>query len=139
MRKKLFRQRPLLTIPQILILLAVIAALFIGLDLKRRAQAGRLVGVGEESLKQEISLEATRQVELQATLVYVQSEDYVAAYARDEGGYILPGEKRIVPMVAEATPGPPPQATATPDPASNARPWQAWWQLLSDEPQPSRP
>ena len=79
MRKKLFRQRPLLTIPQILILLAVIAALFIGLDLKRRAQAGRLVGVGEESLKQEISLEATRQVELQATLVYVQSEDYVAA------------------------------------------------------------
>ncbi|MCA9872629.1 MAG: hypothetical protein H6659_04090 [Ardenticatenaceae bacterium] len=139
MRKKLFRQRPLLTIPQILILLAVIAALFIGLDLTRRAQAGRLVGVGEESLKHEVSIEATRQIELQATLDYVQSDEYVAAYARDEAGYILPGEKRIVPMIVEATPGAPPAATPTPDPAASARPWQAWWQLLTDDPQPMRP
>jgi len=138
MRKKLFRERPLLTIPQILILLAVIAALFIGLDLTRRAQAGRLVGVGEESLAREISVEATRQIELQATLDYVQSDEYVAAYARDEAGDILPGEKRIVPMIVEATPGPPPAATPTPDPAVNARPWQAWWQLLTDNPQPVR-
>jgi len=138
MRKKLFRERPLLTIPQILILLAVIAALFIGLDLTRRAQAGRLVGVGEESLAREISIEATRQIELQATLDYVQSDEYVAAYARDEAGDILPGEKRIVPMIVEATPGPPPAAAPTPDPAVNARPWQAWWQLLTDNPQPVR-
>ncbi|MBK8989313.1 MAG: hypothetical protein IPM39_25175 [Chloroflexi bacterium] len=139
MRKNLFRQRPLLTLPQILILLMVIVALFVGLDLTRRAQAGRLVGAGEESLTHEISLEATRQIELQATLSYVQSDEYVSAYARDEGGYIQPGEKRIVPMVVEATPGPPPQAAPTPDPALSARPWQAWWQLLSDAPQPSRP
>jgi cell division protein FtsB len=133
MRRRLFRERPLLTLPQILILLGVIGALFIGLDLTRRAQAGRLVGVGEEALREEIGLEATRQIELQATLEYVQSDEYVAAYARNEGGLILPGEKRIVPLVAEATPGPPPAATATPDPAVNARPWQAWWQLLSDQ------
>lgn len=139
MRKKLFRQRPLLTIPQILILLGVVAALFIGLDLTRRAQAGRLVGVGEASLELEINLEATRQIELQATLQYVQSDEYVAAYARNEGGYILPGEKRIVPMIGEATAGPPPLATATPDPALDARPWQAWWRLLSDQPHPASP
>ncbi|MBK6324981.1 MAG: hypothetical protein KA362_04290 [Chloroflexi bacterium] len=139
MRKKLFRQRPLLTIPQILILLTVVAALFIGLDLTRRAQAGQLVGVGEASLEREVSIESTRQLELQATLAYVQSDEYVAAYAREEAGYVLPGEKRVVPMVAEATPGPPPAAAATPDPAINARPWQAWWQLLSDAPQPVRP
>ena len=138
MRHKLFRQRPLLSIPQIIILLIVIGILFIGLDLTRRAQAGRLVGVGEESLQQEISLEATRQIELQATLEYVQSDDYVEAYARDEGGYILPGEKRIVPMPVEAPPGAAPEALPTPDPAAAARPWQAWWQLLSDAPQPSR-
>ena len=113
MRKKLFRQRPLLTIPQILILLTVVAALFIGLDLTRRAQAGQLVGVGEASLEREVSIESTRQLELQATLAYVQSDEYVAAYAREEAGYVLPGEKRVVPMVAEATPGPPPAAAAT--------------------------
>jgi cell division protein FtsB len=139
MRKNLFRQRPLLTIPQIIILLAVIAALFIGLDLTRRAQAGRLVGVGEEALNQQISLEATRQMALAATLTYVQSDEYVAAYARNEGGFILPGEKRVVPMVGEATPEPPPVISPTPDPAVNARPWQAWWRLLSDKPLPSSP
>ena len=138
MRNKLFKQRPLLSIPQIIILLIVIGIMFIALDLTRRAQAGRLVGAGEESLQQEISLEDTRQIELQATLEYVQSDDYVEAYARDEGGYILPGEKRIVPMPVEAPSGASPDAEPTPDPAAAARPWQAWWQLLSDAPQPSR-
>ena len=138
MRNKLFRQRPLLTLPQIIILLAVGAGVFIALDLNRRAQAGRLVGAGEESLQTEVSLEKTRQVELQATLEYVQSDDYVAAYARDEGGYLLPGEKRIVPMPIEATPAPTAVAPPTPDPAAAARPWQAWWQLLTDAPQPTR-
>jgi cell division protein FtsB len=128
----------LLTLPQLLALLAIIAALFIALDLNRRAQAGRLVGVGEEALQREVALESTRQVELQATRSYVKSDDYVAAYARDEGGFILPGEKRVVPLFLEAAPEPTPATAATPDPAINARPWQAWWQLLTDAPQPSR-
>jgi cell division protein FtsB len=138
MRKKLFQQRPLLTIPQIIILLGVVGILFVGLDLTRRAQAGREVGVGEESLLEEISIESTRHVELQATLEYVQSDDYVEAYARGEGGYIKPGEKRIVPMPVEVPPDSSSLATPTPDPAAAARPWQAWWRLLSDSPQPSR-
>ena len=138
MYKKLLRQRPLLTLPQILVLLAVVAALFIALDLNRRAQAGRSVGVGEAALQQQVDLEVTRQVELQATLTYVQSEDFVAEYARDEAGQLLPGERRIVPLVIETTPEPTPIPTPAPDPATNARPWQAWWRLLTDAPQPTR-
>jgi cell division protein FtsB len=138
MASKLFRQRPVLTVPQIAVLLVVLAGLVIALDLNRRAQAGRLVGVGEESLQSEVSVESTRQAELQATLAYVQSDDYVASYARQEGGYLLPGEKRIVPLLLEATPLPPTPPAPTPDPAVNARPWQAWWQLLTDAPQPAR-
>ena len=136
MRQRIFRRRSLLTIPQILILLGISAALFIALDLNRRAEAGRLVGVGEATLQGEVNQEATRQVELQATLEYVQSEDYVAAYARDEGGYLLPGEKRVVPLLIEITPEPPQPPAPTPDPALNARPWQAWWRLLTDAPHP---
>ncbi|MBE2201424.1 MAG: hypothetical protein IAE79_22620 [Anaerolinea sp.] len=138
MDKKWFRQRPLFTLPQILVLLAVIAALFIALDLNRRAQAGRLVGVGEDELRQEIMQESTRQVALQATLTYVQSDDYVAAYARNEAGQLLPGEKRIVPLLIAATPAPTLAPPPTPDPLINARPWQAWWQMLTDAPQPAR-
>jgi len=138
MHRKNHLQRPLLTLPQIIILLAVIAALFIGLDLNQRAREGRLVGVDEETLQTEVNHEATRQVELQATLDYVQSDDYIAAFARDEGGYLLPGEKRIVPLIIEATPEPTPAPDVTPDPAVNAQPWQAWWQLLTDAPLPLR-
>lgn len=136
MYKELWRQRPLLSFPQIIIILLVGAALFVAVDLNRRAQAGRLVGVGEGDLQLEVDIESTRQVELEATLEYVQSDGYVAAYARDEGSYLLPGEKRVVPMVIEASPQPTAVPTATPDPIQNARPWQAWWHLLTDAPQP---
>lgn len=130
--------RPILTATQIIILGVILAGLFFALDLNRRAQAGRLVGTGEETLSDELEIETTRQAELQVTLSYVQSEDYVAAYARDEGGYILPGEKKIVPLFVEGTPEPQLQSTPTPDPAIYARPWQAWWRLLTDSPLPSR-
>ncbi|MFO7538670.1 MAG: hypothetical protein R6X32_11515 [Chloroflexota bacterium] len=138
MGNKSLRQRSLFSWPQILALLAILATLLIALDLNRRAEAGRQVGAGEDVLHQQIDLETTRQVELQATLDYVQSEDYTEAYARNEGGQILPGEKRIVPLFIEITPTPTPRPTPTPDPAANAEPWQAWWQLLTDVPQPSR-
>jgi len=138
MRKRLLRQRPLLTLPQIFILGAILVALFVALSLNRRAEAGRLVGAGESSLHEEVDLEMTRQVELQATLEFVQSDDYVAAYARDEGGYLLPGESRIVPLTIDATPEPTPMPPPTPDPIARARPWQAWWHLVTDAPQPTR-
>ena len=137
MRKKFWRQRPLLTLPQFIIMLAIIFAIYVALDLNHRARAGQLVGVGEEALQHELMLETTRQVELQATLDYVQSDDYIAAYARDEGGQLQPGEVRVVPLPIEATPSAPTAPASTPDPALDARPWQAWWRLLTDAPQPS--
>lgn len=138
MRSKLFSHRPILTATQIIILGIILVGLIFALDLNRRAQAGRLVGTGEDTLAEELEIETTRQAELRVTLSYVQSEDYVAAYARNEGGYILPGEKRIVPLLVEGTPEPQLAATPTPDPALYARPWQAWWRLLTDSPLPSR-
>lgn len=138
MSDKKKRLKPLLTVPQILVILALIAGLVIALDLNRRAQAGRLVGVGEESLQGEIEYEATRQVHLQATATYVYSDNYIESYARNEGGLIQPGEKRVVPIIAELEPTPTAPPLPTPDPAGDARPWQAWWRLLSDAPLPSR-
>lgn len=137
MAKKIFSQRPLLTLPQILILIGVLAALGVALDLNRRGQAAELVGVDESLLQSEIDVASTRQVALQATLEYVQSDDYIAAYARNEGGYLLPGEKRVVPLVLETTPVATPLPAATPDPAEVAQPWQAWWRLLTDAPLPA--
>lgn len=135
---KTFRQRPLLTFSQIVVLLGVIAALIITFDLNRRAQAGRLVGIGEESIQSQITLEQTRQVQLLVTATYVHSPAYVEQYARNEAGYLKDGEVRIVPLFVEATPMPTLAPAPTLDPALNARPWQAWWQLLTDAQLPSR-
>mgnify|MGYP001136338109 CR=1 FL=1 len=137
MSRQIFRQRTLLTFPQIIILLIILAGLAVAIDLNRRSQAGQLVGLGETNLLGELDSEQTRQVELQATLVYVESDDYVAAYARNEGGYVLPGEKRVVPLQLDAPLEPVPDPPAPPDPALDARPWQAWWQLLVDAPLPA--
>lgn len=126
------------SLTQVLVLLAVAATLFIFLDLNRREQAGRLVGVNEETLAIQVTQSWSRQVELQATLSYVQSDGYVADYARQEAGLVLPGERRVVPLPVEATPEPPTSPVATPDPAHNARPWQAWLRLLTDSPLPTR-
>jgi cell division protein FtsB len=136
--KKLLGQRPLLTVPQLLVLLAVIAGLFIAIDLNRRAEAGRNVGVGAEDLHAEIEAESTRQVQLKATATFVHSEGYVEEYARNEGGYLQAGEVRVVPLYVEGTPVPTPLPENAPDPATRALPWQAWWRLLTDAPLPVR-
>lgn len=143
MAKKLFaspvfRSRPIFNLPQVIFFLVITGAIIIAVDLNNRAQAGRLVGNGEEALQAQVDREATRQVELQATLEYVTSDDYVASYARNEAGMIQPGERRIVPMLQEATPEPTASPPTTADPALQARPWQAWWRLLTDAPQPTR-
>ncbi len=131
------RQRPLLSLPQILVLAGVVFAVYVGLDLNRRAQAGAQIEKNEGIMEARVILETTRQVELIMTRDYVDSDAYVAAYARNEAGQVLPGEKRIVPLLLNATPIATPVPTATPDPAYDARPWQAWWRLLSDAPLPS--
>jgi hypothetical protein len=135
---QLLRRRPLLSVPQVVLLLVILAAIVIALDLNRQAQQGRSVGSSGETLQSQIELEMTRQVELQATLAYINSDDYIAQYARDEGGQLLPGERRVVPLLLEVTPAPTPLPPPTPDPALNARPWQAWWSLLTDAPQPTK-
>lgn len=138
MNRQLFRKRPVLSFPQAIVLVIVFVGLMIALNLNRQAQVGGDIGLGETTLQAEIAREATRQVELRATLVYVQSDDYIAAYARNEGGMLQPGEQRAVPLLVTAVPEVPLQPPEPPDPAHNARPWQAWWQLLTDAPQPSR-
>jgi len=134
--RSIFRRR-LITIPQLLIFIVVVAALAITIDVNRRSQIGRSMEEDENFLRDQIVLETTRQVALEATLVYTQSDEFVSEYARNEGGYVLPGERRVVPLVIEVTPQPTPPPPVPPDPALGARPWQAWWQLLTDRPMPN--
>jgi hypothetical protein len=132
------RQRPLLSLPQVLVLAGIVFAIYIGFDLNRRAQAGAEIEQTEQIMEERVNLETTRQVELMMTREYVNSDAYVAAYALNEAGHLLPGQVKVVPLLINATAVATPVPTATPDPAYDARPWQAWWRLLSDAPLPSQ-
>jgi cell division protein FtsB len=136
--RRVFHQRPLLSLPQVLVLVAIVVAIYIGVDLNHRAQTGRLIQANELSLEERVALESTRQIELMVTREYVNSDDYVADYARNEASMVMPGEIRIVPLHLGTSPLPTVVATVTPDPAYDARAWQAWWRLFSDAALPSR-
>ena len=137
MRWKLVWKKPLLTITQLFALLVILFGLFVALDLNRRAQAGRVVGKDEESLQAEYDAEKRRQVELLATLEWVRSPEYVSFYAYEEGGLIKKGEKRVITMVVDENQEGFSTIPDSSDPAQYARPWQAWWQLLTDAPLPT--
>ena len=62
-----FRSRPLLNVAQVVFLLVIVGAIIVAIDLNRRAQAGRLVGSGEEALRLQVEGEATRQVAVSYT------------------------------------------------------------------------
>ncbi len=136
--RRVFRQRPLLSLPQVLVLVAVVVAIYIGVDLNHRAQTGRMIQANELSLQEQIDAESTRQVELKVTREYVNSDAYVVDFARNEAGMIYPGERRIVPLQSEFAPAATAVAKVTPDPFHDAREWQAWWRLFTDAPLPSR-
>ncbi len=128
----------LLSLPQALVIIGAVLALALTLDLSARARAGRSQSRHEQSLSALVQAERERNRQLQITLTYVHSDDSVVDYARSEGGMILPGEKRVVPMLH------PPQPTPTPAPApisafaAPEAPWQAWWSLFLDSPPPFR-
>jgi hypothetical protein len=138
MRWKFVWKKPLITLTQGIALIVILFGLFVALDLNRRAQAGRLVGKDQETLTVELDAENERQAMLEATRDFVEGVEYAKKYARDEAGEVLPGEKKVVPLLIEADSSLSLPSDPAPDPAQFARPWQAWWQLLTDTAMPTK-
>lgn len=138
MNRSSFREHPLLTLPQIVIVLLVIGILYFTIVINRRNQAGELMLEERQIVEAQVELEGTRQIELQATLEYRTGDESVEDYARNEGGLLQSGEVRVKPELIETTAVPTPAPVVTRDPLLDAKPWQAWWKLLSDAPRPTR-
>jgi cell division protein FtsB len=80
----------------------------------------------------ESGLEALQaeQASLQATLTYVQSDDYVEQIARAELNKVRPGDQRVV-VITRAAPASTPYPTPTPAaPTVRSSYFGAWWELL---------
>lgn len=117
-----------------IIVLTVILLLIV--DYGRRASTGYYVAQAEEQLKAEIAVELTKNAQLKERLEYVQSEQYVEEWARENGRMAHPGDQPFIlvtveaPFVAAAGAPLPAQAdSASPQPT-----WHQWWYLFFDTP-----
>lgn len=129
---------PLLSWSQLLIIVVVVIALVVSLDLSAKAQAGREQTTQETILENLLETEEARQQHLIVTLTYVSSDDYVADYARNEAGMLLPEERRVVSMPHPLPLTPTPMPTPIPVIVVPQEPWQAWWMLFFDSPPPGK-
>jgi hypothetical protein len=132
------KKHPILNLPQFLIIAGAVLALVLTLSLNLKGRENETLGAEEAALATLVGEQELRQRQLVLTLTYVASDDYVADYARDEGGMLLPGERRVVPLPNP----PPPTPTPIPTPVQTARgpqtPFEAWWRLFFDGPAPGR-
>jgi len=131
-------RKPLLSLPQVIALAVVIVSLMTAIDLARKERAGKLVGVDEPILRERLASMETREAELRVTLEYVKSDDYVEEYARSEAGQLLPGEKRVVPLIVPDESASIPRGERRLETVSQGpiSPWMVWWRLLTDAPLP---
>ena len=120
---------------QIMFAAILAIGLILGLNFTRLFSAGQPLQQTYNQLTSEITQLEKDQADLTRERDYVQSDDYVESWARDEGKMVLPGEHLVIPVgsqsASEATPEPVQQAavqTTPPDPPK----WQLWWALFFD-------
>ncbi len=76
-----------------------------------------------------VTAAVAEQATLQARLVWVQSDAYVEAWAREHAAMTQPGETLVIPILPTPTltPTPTPTPTSTPTPPPF---WERWWEAL---------
>jgi len=132
------KKRPILSVAQMVVIIGIIIAVAMAMNLNAKAHAGRTLSKHETALSLRVTEEVVRQGQLVITLTYVYSNDYVADYARNQGGMILPGEKRVAPLLHPPPPTPTPIPTSISDLMAPNTPFEAWWVLFFDSPPPGR-
>ncbi len=81
---------------------------------------------------QPMATAATEEQEaLKTQMAYVQTDEYVEAWAQARAGMARSGETLVVSVAMTPTPTPVPLLVETPTPTPTAAPlWSQWWQAL---------
>jgi ABC-type microcin C transport system permease subunit YejE len=78
-----------------------------------------------------LTAQANEYATLEAQLTYVQSDEYVGAWAQGDARMVHPEETLVIPLISTATPTPTPVPTSTPIPTPTPKPfWQRWWEQI---------
>lgn len=127
---------------QVMFAVILAIALMLAVQFSSRIANERDLAAIEASLNTEIEQLRHDQTALIEQLDYVQSDAYVEAWARSEGGLVRDGMVLVVPVpsdtvrpqddVIPAEYDHAPVQTTLPEP----EPWQVWWDLFFDFPPP---
>lgn len=106
-----------------------VALLLLGLFLyamgQTAVQAHRL-GQRERDVFAEVEQLRHQQAELQGLLTYLKSDEYIEGFARQQFGYVKPGETLV-------------EVTAPPAPKEQRRAGERWWEAAFDVSAAKRP
>lgn len=125
------KKRSNVSVTQFVALIVATIALSLVVDFGRKVALYRRLQLEEARLDQAIEYEEDRRDDLGWLKGYVQTEEFVDAWARREWKMVRPGETSVVPML--------PQAPVTPQVllqeeshASEESRWREWWRLFLD-------
>ena len=127
---------------QVMFAVIVALALMLTINFSGRVSADRQLRAIRDTVLREIDLLRREQGELIARLAYVQSDAYVADWARSEGKMVRDGDVLILPVPMSATlaeNNPPAAIEFAPPQTRQQQPenWQLWWALFFDSPPPA--
>lgn len=98
------------------------------MDLNTRLQELSRVSAQRDLVKTQVAAQVATQQYLKTRIAYVDSDEYVEEWARQEAHMARPGDHVIVPLPPEnvqPTTMPPVSPTIEP-----AKPWEVWWALF---------
>ena len=137
------KKPPLISGTQFAAIVVLTIALFLVIDFGRRATAGYYVSQTEKRLDAEIEALLEQQEALKQRLEYVQTDEYVERWAREQAHMVRPGDRRLIVITPPASSAPEqdPQPvestlpnsvtaqTVATEPVPN---WHRWWRLFWD-------
>ncbi|MEK6575528.1 MAG: hypothetical protein AABZ58_14555 [Chloroflexota bacterium] len=116
------------SMPQVMLVIGVVIALWIIIDFNGRIQTEQRISAEANQLRVQVTSLAATQSALATQLAFASSDAYVAEWAHSEGRFVQPGEVLVVPVPAiAATLTPVPQVVVQPTPPTN---FQIWWDLF---------
>ncbi|RME90454.1 MAG: hypothetical protein D6770_02400 [Anaerolineae bacterium] len=116
---------------QVLLLGGVFLLILLVMDFNARLENLNRLERSLKTVRAEATQASQTQVALQTAIAYATSEQAVEEWAREEAGYIQPGDQPVVPLpVPGSTPTATPVPTVTLTPVEN---WQVWWELFFGE------
>src|SRR5258706_6482412 len=113
-------------------------SLLLAINFSGRIAAGRQIDTKRDTLDHSISTLQAQATALQSELNFVNSDAFIAQWARKEGRMVKPNEVLIVPVPGPMTPEPSPTPfiPTSLEPHQDTKNWKLWWQLFFDAPPP---